>query len=176
MIGGSIDIQGLSGKASNGSLSQVPQGTNSVYAQYDHGKFYFALEAKRRPVQSTTTVTATVPVLLNGVMVLTNRTTVTHTALDRRDGYIMAAYRILPKLQVGGYFSREFRENTNPATPADYFNEWVVSGRYDFNSYFYFKMEEHFDRGTGEALYTATNPSGYQTKGDLFAAKLGFTF
>jgi len=95
-------------------------------------------------------------------MVLITKTTTTHTSLDCRDGYVKAAYCILPKLQVGGYFPCYFHENTSPATPADFFNEWVVSGLHDFNSYFYFKMEAHIDREAGGAPYAAANPPGYQ--------------
>jgi hypothetical protein len=176
MVGASETIQALDGKASNGTIHYSPQSTNVQYFQYERGKFYIAGEYKRRPIYATTAVTTTTPVLKNGAVVNTTTTATSIASLDRRAGFFMAAYRVLPKLQVGGYFDREIRAHTNLALPADYLNEWVASGRFDINSFFYFKVEEHFIRGTEASLYTSNNPAGYTTSAKLTAAKLGFSF
>jgi hypothetical protein len=176
MVGASETIQALDSKVSNGSIHYSPQSTNVQYFLYERGKFYFASEYKRRPILTTVKTIATTQSLKNGAIVNTTVTTARTTALDRRSGFFMAAYRVLPKLQVGGYFDREIRAHTDLTTPGDYLNEWVVSGRFDINSYFYFKVEEHFMNGTEASLYTSTNPTGYATKAKLTAAKLGFSF
>jgi hypothetical protein len=52
----------------------------------------------------------------------------------------------------------------------------VISGRYDYNSYFYAKLEGHFIRGTALNYYPDTNPGGEKTATSLLAAKIGFDF
>jgi hypothetical protein len=176
MIGASETYGALDGKATNGFAHWDPLFSNAQYFEYERGKFYFASEYKRRPTYSLFGVTTVTPVLKNGAIVLNTKTTVTRSVIDRRAGFFMAAYRVLPKLQVGAYFDREFRAHNKPALPASYINEWVVSGRYDVSSYFYLKVEEHFIRGTEASLYTDTNPLGYSTEGNLLATKIGFSF
>jgi hypothetical protein len=51
----------------------------------------------------------------------------------------MGSYRVGKKLQVGAYDSHSMNKalDTNlPEKPENYSRDWVVSGRYDFNSYF----------------------------------------
>jgi hypothetical protein len=52
----------------------------------------------------------------------------------------------------------------------------VVSGRYDFNPYFYGKIEGHFLHGTGLGYYASTNPNGLNPNSNILAAKIGFSF
>jgi hypothetical protein len=52
----------------------------------------------------------------------------------------------------------------------------VVSGRYDFNSYFYGKIEGHFLHGNGLGFYESTNPNGLKPNSNMLAAKIGFSF
>jgi hypothetical protein len=177
MIGASESIQALDGTASNGSTYHIEAlATNVQYFQYERGKFYFASEYKRTPKISTSVIVTTTPVLKNGVITLTTTSKTTVSNSERRDGFFMAAYRVVPKLQVGGYFSRELRAHRDPALAKNYFNDCVVSGRFDINSYFYFKVEEHFIRGNSAMLYRSTNPSGYQQSAKMTAVKLGFSF
>jgi hypothetical protein len=177
MIGASESIQALDGKATNGSTYHIePNSTNVQYFQYERGKFYFASEYKRTPKNSTSVIVTTTPVLKNGVITLTTTSKTSVSRSERRDGFFMAAYRVTPKLQVGGYFSRELKPHRDPALPKNYFNDCVASARFDINSYFYFKVEEHIIRGNSAMLYHSTNPSGYQKSANMTVAKLGFSF
>ena len=58
----------------------------------------------------------------------------------------------------------------------NYSNDAVISGRYDFNSYFYAKLEGHFINGTLLGYYTDTNPNGEKNATQMLAAKIGFSF
>jgi hypothetical protein len=51
----------------------------------------------------------------------------------------------------------------------------VVSARYDFDSYFYAKLEGHFLQGIGLGYYASTNPNGLKADSNMLAAKLGFS-
>jgi hypothetical protein len=67
---------------------------------------------------------------------------------------------------------------TNQSLPINYSKDWVVSGKYDFNPYFYAKLEGHFISGTAQGYYTDTNPTppGLQPKTKMLAAKVGYSF
>ena len=51
-----------------------------------------------------------------------------------------------------------------------------MSGRYDFNAYFYGKIEGHFLHGNGLGFYESTNPNGLKPNSNMLAAKIGFSF
>jgi len=115
------------------------------YAQFERGKFFVAAETRRMPVTTFATVTtAGGPVLIPD-------------PLDWRSWYVMTGYRMSEKLQLGTYYSR-FADagagaGKDPARISNYSRDWTVSARYDFNSYFYGKLEEHFFlRQAGRAL------------------------
>jgi hypothetical protein len=48
----------------------------------------------------------------------------------------MGSYRVGKKLQVGAYDSHSVNKALDTNLPENYSRDWVVSGRYDFNSYF----------------------------------------
>ena len=52
----------------------------------------------------------------------------------------------------------------------------MASGRYDFNAYFYGKIEGHFLRGIALGYYSDTNPNGLKSNTNMLAAKIGFSF
>jgi hypothetical protein len=60
--------------------------------------------------------------------------------------------------------------------PANYSKDWVISGRWNFNSYFYAKLEGHFLHGTALGYYVSTNPGGLKPASNMLAAKIGFSF
>jgi hypothetical protein len=100
---------------------------------------------------------------------------------DERAWYAMSSYRISEKVQVGAYYSHMGLGHPNitqPGAPpaANYHNDAVISGRYDFNSYFYAKLEGHFINGTLLSYYTDTNPNGLKNATQMLAAKIGFSF
>jgi hypothetical protein len=88
----------------------------------------------------------------------------------------MGSYRLRKKLQVGSYYSHYVNKALNTSLPANYSKDWVVSGRYDFNSYFYGKIEGHFLHGDGLGYYASTNPNGLKPNSNMLAAKIGFSF
>jgi hypothetical protein len=95
---------------------------------------------------------------------------------DARTWYAMGSYRLVKKVQVGGYYSYYVNKSMNTALPANYSKDWVAAGRYDFNAYFYGKIEGHFLHGNGLGYYTSTNPNGLQPNSNMLAAKIGFSF
>jgi hypothetical protein len=88
----------------------------------------------------------------------------------------MTSYRAMAKLQVGTYYSHYIDKTKDTTLPANYSKDWTISGRYDFNQYFYAKLEGHFVHGTAFNYYSVTNPNGYKTNSNLLAAKVGFDF
>lgn len=160
MVGSSLLVSSLNGKATNGAFNSSKAVSPLFYAQFEKGKFYVAGEYKRLPV---------------GVSVTLGPVTFP-TSIDFRDWYVMTSYRVIQKLQVGAYYTQELDKAADTGLPANFFKDWVVSGRYDFNSYFYAKLEGHFINGNALGYYFSTNPNGLKPKSNTLAAKVGFTF
>jgi len=159
-FGSSALVEALDGTAAGGSIHSSPNVASAEYAQFNRGKFYFAGEYWRVPINTTLTLgPAVIPV-----------------AVDVRSWYAMGSYRLKEKLHVGGYYSHLVNKTGDTTQPANYSKDWVVSGRYDFNAYFYGKIEGHFLHGTGLGYYASTNPNGLKPNSNMLAAKIGFTF
>jgi hypothetical protein len=95
---------------------------------------------------------------------------------DLRSWYAMGSYRLLKRLDVGAYYSHLVNKALDTNLPANYSKDSVVSGRYDFNAYFYGKIEAHFLHGDGLGYYADTNPKGLKPNSNMLAAKIGFSF
>src|ERR1700761_1161587 len=67
---------------------------------------------------------------------------------DFRNWYAMASYKVSAKLTAGLYFSEQVNHAPEFTGPGRYSKDWALSGRYDFNQYFYGKFEQHFIDGT----------------------------
>jgi hypothetical protein len=93
---------------------------------------------------------------------------------DDRGWYTMASYKITSKFTPGAYISQN-ADHQAPISSSRHYNEWVISGRYDFTEFLYAKAEEHFIDGTGLAYDTNLNPN-LQPKTKLTALKIGVTF
>jgi hypothetical protein len=160
MLGYSPMVMALDG-ASAGVALHVPGFLMTAqYAQFARGKFYFAFEYDKVPVRESLTIgsqTATFPV-------------------DARSWYGMGQYRFTKKIQAGSYYSHYVDKSMDTSLPENYSKDWVISGRYDFNSYFYAKLEDHFLHGTGLGYYISTNPNGLKPNSNILAAKIGFSF
>jgi len=160
MVGSSADVQALDGSSPEATLHISPFILGAQYAQFTRGKFYFAGEYDRAPASGILTVgPAVIPLPLDG-----------------RAWYGMGSYRLSKKLQLGSYYSHYVNKALDTRLPANYSKDWVASGRYDFNSYFYGKLEGHFLRGTGLGDYTSTNPNGLKPNSNMLVAKIGFNF
>lgn len=93
---------------------------------------------------------------------------------DDRGWYVMASYKVTQMFTAGGYRS-ENADHQAPISSDRHYNEWVVSGRYDFSSFLYVKAEEHFINGTGLAYDNDLNPN-LQPTSKLTALKVGVSF
>jgi hypothetical protein len=158
-VGASADVQAMDGTSPQGSLHLVPFLGAYYYAQFTKGKFYFAGEYNGAPAS----------------LFLTIGQAVFPVPVGARTWYTMGSYRVSKTFQVGSYYS--YLLNTGlPNIAANYSKDWVLSGRHDFNSYFYAKLEGHFLHGTGVGFYQSTNPNGLKDNSKILAAKIGFTF
>jgi len=159
-LGSSALVEAVDGKGSIGTEHISPFFVNAEYAQFEKGKFYFAGEYRRAPLNVILTVgPAVIPI-----------------PLDVRSWFAMGSYRLGKKFQIGGYYSQYVNKALDTNLPANYSKDWVVSGRYDFNSYFYGKIEGHFLHGTALGYYDSTNPNGLKPNSNMLAAKIGFSF
>ncbi len=160
MVGASGLAQNMEGLATNGSVNLPFFFVPAFYAQFQRGKWFFAGEYWRAPVDMEITIgPVTFPFLI-----------------DQRSWYAMASYHLFRRAQVGTYYSHYLNKAYNNSDPANYSKDWVISGRYDFNAYFYGKLEGHFLHGDGLGYYTGVNPNGLAPNANMLAAKIGFTF
>jgi len=159
-LGASGSVQNLYGVAEQGAL-KVPSFFSPVfYSQFERGKWLFAGEYSIAPVN---------PKLIFGTEAFA-------WPLDQRSWYVMGSYRISDKVQVGSYYSHYVNKAANTSLPENFSKDWVISGRYNFNSYSYAKIEGHFLHGTGLGYYSDTNPAGLHSHSRILAARIGFTF
>jgi len=169
LVGASLGLADTAGKATMSNLPapvtiRSTSDTNTaMYAELERGKFYAAGEFRRR-IWNLELVEPNIPVV----------------ALDSRAWYVMGAYRIRPKLNLGGYFSR-FRFAPSQAllqpTPLqEYSKDWVLSARIDPKPYLYLKLEGHYISGAANGLYPSANPTGFDRLTRLLVARIGLTF
>jgi hypothetical protein len=159
-LGSSAVVQAIDGKGPIGTDHIDPFFIHAEYAQFEKGKFYFAGEYRRSPLSVILTIgPAVIPI-----------------PLDNRSWFAMGSYRLGKKLQVGAYYSHYVNRAQDTNLPANYSKDWVASGRYDFNPYFYGKIEGHFLHGTGLGYYDSTNPNRLKPNSNMLAAKIGFSF
>ena len=159
-VGSSAQSQALDGTGPQGSLHMPAELSLAQYAEWRKGNLYVAAEYWRTPIYPVLTVASvTIPL-----------------SFDQRAWYPMVSYRVMKKLQVGSYYSHYVNKAGATSLPANYSKDWVVSGRYDFNEYFYGKLEGHFLHGTGLGYYASVNPNGLKPNSDMVAARIGFTF
>ena len=159
-VGISPQSQALDGTGLQGSLHMPPAFMLAYYAEWKKGKWYLAGEYWRTPLYP----------------VLTIEGTAIAVPLDQRAWYPMVSYRVAKKLQVGSYYSHYVNKAGDTSQPANYSKDWVVSGRYDFNEYFYGKLEGHFLHGTGLGYYATDNLNGLKPNSNMLAARIGFSF
>ena len=160
MVGASVQSQRLDGTTQGASLHMAPAFLDALYAELKWKKVDFAGEYWRSPMY---------PVLTVGSDVMP-------IPMDQRAWYVMATYELAKKLQVGTYYSHYVNKSADTSLPENYSIDWVIAGRYNFNQYFYGKVEGHFLHGTGLGYYASTNPDGLKSNSNMLAARVGFTF
>jgi hypothetical protein len=159
-VGASVESQRLDGAGPEGTLHVSPVFVTAYYAEWSRGKWYVAGESWR------------VPIALN----LQAGIESVSIPVDQRSWYPMVSYQLTKKLQVGTYYSHYINKAGDVSQPENQSKDWALSGRYNFNSNFYAKVETHFLHGTGIGYYAASNPDGLKPKSVLLAARVGFTF
>ena len=159
-VGASALNDALDGTGPQGTVHLPATFTMAYYARWDRGRVHLAGEYWRTPLNIWLTVGP------NAMPYL----------VDQRAWYPMASYSVMKRLQIGGYYSHYVNKAGDTSLPANYSKDWVISGRYDFNNYFYGKLEGHFLHGTGLGYYTSTNPDGLKPNSNLLAARIGFSF
>lgn len=95
-----------------------------------------------------------------------------------RSSNVMASYRLTGKLTVGSYFEKTLgflNGGRDRNDPLNYQSNLALSSRYDFNRFFYLKLEGHYLHGNLFGFYLQTNPSGFQKDTKLLAMRVGFT-
>ena len=138
----------------------APTFLHAFYAEWKWRKASFAGEYWRTPLCPVLTIGPyRVPV-----------------SVDARSWYAMASYELTRKLQVGTYYSHYVNRSADTSNPQNYSKDWVIAGRYNFNQYFYGKLETHFLHGTGLGYYAGTNPNGLKPNSNMLAARVGFAF
>jgi hypothetical protein len=161
-VGGSVMAYDAKGNLINGVFRQPLTYWPTYYVRYERKKFSAAWEYMKL-VQYT-------DVAIGGEAPSTSLS-------DTRAWFAMGAYHVTDKLQMGAYYTRSVVASaTDKSDPASYFHDWVLSSRYDINSYFYLKMEGHFIDGNGLGFYGFDNPNGLKPQTKLLVAKVGFSF
>jgi hypothetical protein len=101
---------------------------------------------------------------------------------EYKSWYIAGSYRINRRFSAGSYYSRFYPDVTlDPGTPDTHIWDKVVTGRVDFNSHLYLKVEGHFIDGHGDAhsargFYAQTNPNGVASYTNMLVIRTGFSF
>jgi hypothetical protein len=160
ILGSSGNWLAADGTAPAGTFHSPAYLVPSMYGKFNGGRVYLAGEYDRIPINAIITVGATaIPFVADG-----------------RSWFAMGSYRLRKKFQVGSYYSHYVNKASDTTQPANYSKDLVLSARYDFNDYFYGKIEGHFLHGTALGYYTSTNPNGLAPNSNMLAAKIGFSF
>jgi hypothetical protein len=160
LIGASADVEALDGAGPMVGLHIAPFQIIALYSEFKRGKWNFDGQYSRGPF----------------VDLITTPLGSLSLPFDVRSWYLMASYRVSGKLHVGSYYSHYVNAAENTSLPQNYAKDTVLSTRYDFNSYFYAKLEDHFVHGNGLGFYASSNPNGLRPNTNVLAAKIGFTF
>ena len=159
-LGVSLENQSLDGSGPEGSMHIVPTDVQAYYAEWRWGKWYFAGEYWRMPLNVRLQAGPDFAVI----------------PIDQRSWYPMVSYELSKRLQVGTYYSHYVNKAGDVSLPENYSKDWALSGRYNFNANFYSKAEVHFLHGTGIGYYGGTNPDGLEPDTVMVAGRVGFTF
>jgi len=159
-VGASAVSDALDGVGPEGIVHVPGSLTQAYFGEWNRGRLHLSGEYWRTPL----------------FLVLNPGTGPLTLAQDERAWYPMIRYELTKKLQIGSYYSHYANKAADTSQPENYSKDWVVSGRYDFNPYFYGKVEGHFLHGTGLGYYTSTNPDGLKPNAAMLAARIGFTF
>jgi len=161
-LGGSLMMYDASGPLTNGTYYQPLAFWPTYYAQYNHKRLSASWQYVKLVQYQIVTLAGQPP---------------STSGTDTRAWFVMGSYRLTEKLQLGAYYTRYTVPSAgDPANPANFFNDVVISGRYDINPHLYAKLEGHRMNGTGVGFYDFDNLNSPSAKTSLAVAKIGFTF
>ncbi len=160
-VGGSLMMYNATGTLTNGTFNQPTAFWPAYYAQYDFKKFFTSGQYSKVVEYNISNIAGSGPSI---------------DGLDQRAWFAMGGYHLTDKLEAGAYYTHLLDAGHDNSDPDNYFRDWVVSGRYDFNVNFYLKMEGHFIDGNAVGFYTFDNPSGFARRTNAGVVKLGFSF
>jgi hypothetical protein len=131
--------------------------------------FYFGTYERRRLTLASeySRLETEIDIALSGLPL-----TIIHS--DPRSYYVMGSYKINDKLSGGLYYS-SIVDHHAAYTSVNYQKDWTVAGRYDFNSFLYAKVEQHWMNGTGIGFSTSDN-TNQQPKTKMTLLKIGVSF
>jgi hypothetical protein len=162
MLGSSLMVYNAYGNMTNGTYKIPYTYWPAYYAEYNNRNFFSSGQYMRYVTYQIVTVTGYAPVTQGA---------------DVRGWFVMCGYHFNNKFEAGAYYTAlttpSAGDNSNPA---NFYKDWVVSSRYDFNSNFYAKLEGHFMDGNAVGFYPFNNPNRYKPKTALAVFKIGFTF
>ncbi len=134
----------------------------TVYTEYSRGRVY----ASAQYVKLVQYQTVTVPGSDSAT-----------SGQDTRAWFAMGAYRLTGKLQAGAYYTHYLLAGTGDNNdPANYFNDTVLSARYDIDSHLYAKFEGHLVKGNAVGFYAQDNALNLQPASNVLVAKVGYSF
>jgi hypothetical protein len=165
LFGVSYDIEHPSGQVDAGTMQGTMQSSRLkipvFFGKYEVRKLMFAGEYARVPVKATFQFPGVPAIII---------------PLDQRSFYVMASYKITPKLSGGIYYSSaNNRQGAFTSTGSRYQKDWALNARYDFNAFLYAKAEQHFADGTYTG-FSASDNSSLQPNTRMTMLKLGVTF
>lgn len=133
--------------------------TQDFYSEYDYKKVTLSMEWNIEPSWQ---YLGTSPVLYS----------------PSRIWYWMGTYHVTDRWSAGAYYSTDWgpEGNRDRSDPANYSHEAVVNTRFDFNKYFYLKVEGHYIDGDTDGLYSIYNPKGLERITPLYVMRAGFAF
>ncbi len=155
-LGGQIRAFGVPG-----SFASIPFNSPYFFGIYERRKFMVASEYAR--IAPHGTVSFSYP----GVPPIRSES-------DRRAFYAMTSYKPTSRLGVGAYYSSA-SDRKVPVSSARFQKDCTLSARYDVNSFFYLKAEQHWMDGTLMG-FSATNNTNLQPKARMTLLKLGVSF
>ena len=160
-VGGSLMLYNAKGTLYNNASYRQPLAYwPTYYARYEKNRFFVAAQYVSLLQHDNYT--------LDGAVEAETTTS--------RSWYAMGGYRLTDKLQVGVYRTNNLITNADRTDPWNYFKDWTVSSRFDFDSHWYANLKGHFIDGYGLGFYGSNNPGDLSPRTRLLVAKLGFTF
>lgn len=160
VAGGSLMLYNASGNLVNGAFRESLTYWPTYYAQYEKNRLSLSAQF----------------MTLNQPQIVTTTGAPQASTSSDRAWFAMASYHVTDRFQAGAYYTRNTVLHADASDPGNYFRDWVLSGRYDLNRYFYLKLEGHFIHGTGLGFYDFDNPNGLEPSTKLLVAKIGFFF